>query len=99
VKRSPLKFRSKKQASAYVLRREFVKGLLEEFPWCQIRWDSGCEGRATEVDEIKSRAAGGSILDRANCQTTCHHCHRQKHLNPVEAHARGFTRWSWEDAA
>lgn len=86
-----MRARSKKQVAIYIARRKLVAGLLAENPWCQIRWDDGCEGAATEVDERLSRAAGGSILDPANCQTTCRHCHQQKHLHPSEAVARGFT--------
>lgn len=87
----PLRFRSKKQAAVYIHRRRLVAALLEEQPWCQIRWDDRCEGKADQVDERLARSAGGSILDPANCQTCCGHCHRMKHANPAEAVARGFT--------
>lgn len=83
--------RSRKQVAAYIIRRKLVAALLEENPWCSIRWDERCEGRATEVDEKLSRAAGGSILDPDNCQVTCRHCHQQKHAHPAEAVRRGFT--------
>jgi 5-methylcytosine-specific restriction endonuclease McrA len=97
MKRSgPLRARSAKTEALYVQRRRLVAALLEQFPWCQIRFDDGCEGRAVEVDEVKARSAGGSILDSDNTVTTCRHCHRQKHLHPAEAIARGFTVRSWE---
>lgn len=83
--------RSRKQAALYVLRRRLVAHLLEENPWCQIRWDDKCEGRADQVDEILARSAGGSVLDEANCQTCCGSCHRAKHANPAEAVRRGLT--------
>lgn len=86
-----MRVRSRKQAAIYISRRKLVAALLTENPWCQIRWDDGCEQRAVEVDERLSRAAGGSILDPANCQVTCRHCHQRKHANPAEAVARGFT--------
>lgn len=86
-----MRTRSKKQVAVYIARRKLVAALLEEQPWCSIRWDSNCEGRAVEVDERLARSAGGSILDPANCQVTCRHCHQRKHANPAEAVARGFT--------
>lgn len=94
-----LRPRSKKTAAKYVERRKIVAALLEAFPWCQLAWDSGCEGRAVDVDEIRSRAAGGSILDENNLQTACRHCHRMKHEHPAEAHARGLTLRSWDRSA
>lgn len=91
MKRTPLAYRSRKRTQLYIARRKLVQSLLQENPWCSIRWDDKCEGRSTEVDERLSRAAGGSILDPANCQVTCSYCHRQKHAHPAEAVARGFT--------
>lgn len=87
----PLRFRSKKQAAVYIARRRLVASLLEQNPWCQIRWDENCEGRADQVDEKLARSQGGSILDADNCQTCCGYCHRMKHLHPKEAVERGFT--------
>lgn len=94
-----LKPRSAKTADTYAReggRRDLVAALLKAYPRCQIRVT--CSGApATDVDEIKARSAGGSILDPANCQTACRDCHSWKHANPLEAHRLGFTRWSWED--
>lgn len=87
----PLRSRSQKMTALYIHRRKLVASLLAERPWCEIRWDDRCEGRAVDVDEILSRAQGGSILDVANLQTCCRHCHSQKHYNPAEAVARGVT--------
>lgn len=91
--------RSPKMEVLYRKRRLLVAALLNENPWCQLQWDAGCTGRATDVDEIRSRAAGGSILDPDNCQTACRHCHQQKHQNPAEAYARGLTLRSYERPA
>lgn len=99
MKRTPLRARSQKMAALYVQRRKVVRDLLAERPWCQIRWDAGCQGMSVDVDEILSRAQGGSILDRDNLQTTCRHCHQQKHYNPTEADARGVTRFRRGGAA
>jgi 5-methylcytosine-specific restriction protein A len=41
---------------------------------CQIRWDDGCEGAATEVDHIRA----GDDHSFANLQSACAWCHRQK---------------------
>lgn len=91
MKRTPIRRRSPKMSALYVLRRQLVAELLESRPWCEIRWDNGCEGRAVDVDEVLSRAQGGSITDERNLQTACRHCHRQKHLNPAEAVRRGYS--------
>lgn len=89
LRRTRLKPRSAKTISIYVDRRALVASLLEERPWCEVRWDDGCQGRAVDVDEILSRGRGGSILDPANLQTTCRHCHNRKHAEPNEAVDRG----------
>lgn len=81
--------RSKKMARLYVRRSALVEDLLSERPWCEIRWDEGCTGRAVDVDEVLSRGRGGDFLDLKNCQTTCRHCHDKKHTEPAEALARG----------
>jgi 5-methylcytosine-specific restriction endonuclease McrA len=86
-----LRARSPKTARVYVQRRALVAALLAERPVCELRWDAGCTGRAVDVDERLSRAQGGSILDPANCQTTCRHCHTRKHAEPAEAVRRGLT--------
>ena len=83
--------RSAKRTAQAPARAELVRSLLEERPWCEVRWDDRCEGRAVDVDERLSRAQGGSILDPDNCQTACRYCHTAKHLNPDEAAARDLT--------
>lgn len=90
-----MKARSDKMVAKYRLRRPLVARLLEERPWCEIRWDENCTGRAVDVDEIQSRAALGSILDEANLQMGCRSCHRMKHDHPEEARERDLTRTSW----
>ena len=86
-----MRARSRKQATRYVQRRKLVAGLLQERPWCELRWDSGCQQRAVDVDERLGRGVGGDFLDPDNCQTCCRHCHDRKHANPEEAVRRGFT--------
>lgn len=83
--------RSAKTAKVYRTQRiPLVTELLEQFPYCQISWDDNCTIVSTEVDERCGRGRGGSILDRENCQTTCHACHQMKTANPAEAEARGL---------
>lgn len=86
-----LPFRSSKQAALYVERRQLVARLLAERPWCEIRWDHACQGRAVDVDEILGRGVGGDFLDEQNCQTACRHCHDMKQQNPTDAERRGVT--------
>lgn len=86
-----LKPRSAKRQQVAPQRAEVVRQMLTEHPHCQIRWDDGCTGWAVDVDEVLSRAQGGSILDPTNLQTGCRYCHDQKHAHPDEAAARGLT--------
>lgn len=88
-RKKALRSRSKKTEGRYVLRRALVDDLLAERPWCEIRWDEGCTGRAVDVDEVLSRGRGGDYLDPENCQTTCRYCHDKKHTEPAEALDRG----------
>jgi len=85
--------RSPKQATLYRDRRApLVKELLTVRPWCEIRWDEGCQGRAAEVHEPGKRSQGVDICDLAECVTTCWYCHRQVHGNPAAAVQRGWLR-------
>lgn len=87
-----MRARSRKMTKTYVERRKLVAQLLEEKPNCER-----CGNRATEVHELKSRARGGSILDRTNCVCLCHTCHHWVTTNPAEAKAQGWLKNSWED--
>lgn len=95
--------RSVKMQRVYVERRRIVEQLLRERPGCEIRWSEDCTGRATEVDEIVSRARGGSILNPLNLRTTCRSCHANLTRSPAEAERRGLVpdaeerraRFSW----
>ena len=73
-----------------------VMAAIAEQPWCQLQFP-GCWGRATALDEIKSRARGGSITDRANCVPTCGPCNTYKEDHPLEALARGLARHAWDN--
>ena len=54
--------------------RRFRPQILERDSYrCQIG-DTGCTGRATEVDHIVTLADGGPRLDPANCRAACKHC-------------------------
>ena len=39
---------------------------------CQLE---GCQGRATDLHEVKTRARGGSITDQSNAISVCRSCH------------------------
>ena len=97
--RSVLKPRSKKMKERYKERVPFVKEFLEKHPKCQAYWNSNCFEWATDVHEVKSRSAGGSIVGEDNGQfmAVCRYCHTMITENPTEAHRRGFRKWSWED--
>jgi 5-methylcytosine-specific restriction endonuclease McrA len=90
-----LKPRSKKTEQRYRIRRVLVAELLEQRPWCEIRWDDRCQQRSVDVDEILSRGRGGDYCDPDNCQTACRPCHDAKHKHSIEAVQRGVSRNSW----
>lgn len=98
-RKAGLKPRSKKTEKRYRVRRVLVAELLEQRPWCEIRWDDRCQQRSVDVDEILSRGRGGDYCDPANCQTTCRPCHAAKHKHSVEAVQRKVSRNSWDAGA
>jgi len=83
--------RSKKTAEVYAtVRVPLVVAYLAEHPWCQIKWDSHCNGRAEGLHEVLSRGRGGSITDKANGLAACHYCNGAVSDHPAEAEDRGF---------
>ena len=106
LKRSPLKRStkpinpvSKKRRREQVLRREFVRTLLEERPRCEagpiIRQASrthGCSGLPCDIHEPLTRARGGSILDPNNALAVCRPCHDWIHEHPGLALEIGLLR-------
>lgn len=62
---------------------------------CEVNWDNGCTGKATESHHVVLRSRGGSD-DETNLITACSYCHHQVHLHPREATELGFMRHSWE---
>lgn len=90
----PLRRRSKKTSSIYRTQRiPLVIELLADQPPCQR-----CQQAiATEVHEIKSRARGGSILDRDNLACLCHTCHAWITTHPAAATEEGWLKHSWDD--
>lgn len=88
--RKRLPARSPKTARVYVTRRQVVAGILEARPWCQIRWDAGCQRRSAHVHEPEMRSRGADILDPDTCVAACRHCHDMVHGHPAEATERGW---------
>jgi hypothetical protein len=98
VAKKRLKPRSDKMQRAYEERRPFVKDFLEKKPYCEVQWDSNCQGASVDVHETMFRSHGGAIVgdDPTQFVATCRYCHGMIHDNPEEAHKRGFRKWSWE---
>ena len=91
VSRTPVPQRSAKTAKVYrTTRIPLVVETLEARPWCEIRWDGNCTGRATTLHELRKRSQGGSITDPANVIPACAFCNEAVEDNPTEAHRRGF---------
>lgn len=85
--------RSKKRQKLYEDERiPLVKEMLEENPVCQRCW----RAPSTDVHEIKSRARGGSITDKANLACLCRSCHDFITTHPAQAEAEGWSIHSWE---
>ena len=77
--------------AVYRLRRALVAEMLdgavcERCKTCQ----------ADDVHELKTRARGGSILDRDNCVALCRPCHTWVTENPAAAREQGWLKNSWE---
>lgn len=89
----PLRRRSKKTSQVYRTQRiPLVRELLADQPLCE----RCLRTYATEVHEIKSRARGGSILDRDNLALLCHDCHAWVTTHPKDATLEGWLKHSWE---
>jgi hypothetical protein len=94
VRRTRLRYRSKKTQRRYVERRALLLELSMEPTPCEVPW---CGQRAEDPHEPKTRARGGSIVDRKNIKLICHGHHRQIHdQEPDWAYALGFLVHSWE---
>jgi 5-methylcytosine-specific restriction endonuclease McrA len=88
-----MKHRSKKMETLYIERRKIVAELLRHQPMCER-----CASQyATDVHEIKTRARGGSILDRDNLACLCRACHTWVTQNPRLALEQGWLKNSWDD--
>lgn len=97
--RKPLRHRSKKMSTIYVTRRALVQAILDERRLCEARWDDRCLVVSHDVHEILPRSQGGRIVggDATEYLAVCRLCHGMIETNPIEAHTRGFRRWSWEN--
>lgn len=73
-------------------RRPLVAAFLDDHPVCA----KCCQARAVDVHELKSRARGGSITDRANLAALCRRCHEWITTHPAEAEGQGWLVRSWQ---
>jgi 5-methylcytosine-specific restriction endonuclease McrA len=104
ARRRPIRHRSPKK-QLEVPEREHVRLAVQARDLVCIPILMGAPGRCAspdggrprlEVHEVKTRARGGSTLNLANCLLTCQRHHDWITAHPVEAHALGLVRWSWE---
>ena len=85
---------SKKRASLNILRRSFVKKILNDRMMCEARIH-GCTYMPTDVHEILTRGRGGSIIDENNVLALCRNCHHFITNEPAWAKENGFVvSWS-----
>lgn len=84
-----MRHRSLRMQRIYRERRKLVAEMLADATCAR------CERRrASEVHELKSRARGGSILDRDNCVALCHDCHHWVTTHPQDALETGWLKRS-----
>jgi len=109
LKRSPLKPRSDKMAERYVDRRELVKRLLKERPYCEacMVWagHDAVKGllkstvvrqkKSVDIHELVNRSQGGSILDERNLLAVCRQCHTRITTEPTVGETLGLHLESW----
>jgi hypothetical protein len=89
MRRTPLRYRSKKQAALYKTERvPLVRELLEERPWCEF--PLGCTERSVDIHELLSRGQGGSIVDLPNLRASCRFHNQFAEDHPAEAAAIGW---------
>ena len=83
---------SKKRAAENRRRRALIARMQEDGrPSCV-----NCGAPAEDLHEVKTRARGGSISDPANVVPLCRTCHTWVTTHPLEAHAEGLLKHSWE---
>lgn len=89
--------RSRKTARRDRELRKLADQYLEDNPWCEIRWDANCEGRADQVDHRINRSVRPDlVLEPSNFQGCCWYCHHMKTTRVEEALVRGFAQRSWD---
>ena len=83
MKRSRIKPMSAKRRKQNEQRRAILHATYGTHPPCMLCGplraygvETGCDGRATDADEITRRSAGGSITDPANIRPVGRACHR-----------------------
>ena len=91
VSRTPIPPRSAKLAAIHrTVYKPFVVDVLTRRPWCEIRFDENCTGRATGLHHLRKRSQGGDLADPENVLASCSYCNGAIEDNPREAHERGF---------
>lgn len=79
--------------------RERQKVVQQQPTLCEARLE-GCWYAASDTHEIRTRARGGSITDKANCVALCRPCHQRITLNSGTgcwAQRHGWVVSSWDD--
>ena len=88
---------SKKRRAENVERRANLHAEFGTHPRCMLceplrahGIETGCDGRASDGDEILRRSAGGSITDTANVRPVGRACHVWATSHPAEMRAWGL---------
>lgn len=98
MKRSRLKPVSNKRRKQNEQRRAVLHAAFGSHPPCMLCGplrafgvETGCDGRATDADEVLRRSAGGSITDVDNIRPVGRACHMW-----ATAHPREMREWGLE---
>lgn len=63
---------------------------LAAHPLCEIGWDVGCTGHATEIHHMAGRYPS-VFFDESLWLAGCHHCHGEATVHPEAAYERGIS--------
>ena len=97
MKRTPIRKMSAKRRRENAERRRVLHETFGQFPPCMLCGplrafgvETGCDGRATDADEVLRRSAGGSITDVDNVRPVGRLCHRWATEHPREMREWGL---------
>lgn len=96
MNKSRLRAVSPKRRPEVTARKKLIAKLKRNGPVLCVLELPGCTRWADDLDEILSRARGGSIASETNCRPVCRRCHDWVTTHPLEAAELGLTLHAWD---